>query len=83
MDSYSGEAKHGEIEASPLLSICIWTGKVRIVISYANHGRHNDEHLTDTRREPVVHQASDHACATVHRGDGTPIAPWTRDDHAP
>lgn len=30
--------------------------KIGIVILLVNHG-HNDEHLTDTRREPVVHQA--------------------------
>jgi hypothetical protein len=32
----------------------------------------NDEHLTDTQREPVVQQASDQACATVHYGRSDP-----------
>jgi hypothetical protein len=43
----------------------ISTGKARIVNSLVDLGRHNEDHLTDTGREPVAHQASDQARATV------------------
>lgn len=67
----------------PLLSICMWTGKVRRVISYANHGCHNDEHLTDTRREPSSTKQAITLVPQSTEAMGPPMEPWTWDDNAP